>query len=84
MSIGKRAAGPFSNMEDSEKQIIQKCQEGDLEEFERLNYVRKERNKFHLQGLSIRDIGYTKMKFKKVSEPADFLSKKLLQYYRSL
>jgi len=47
-------------------------------EFGKLDYVRKERNKLHLQGLSIRDTGYTKNKFNKVSEPADFLSKKLI------
>lgn len=46
-------------------------------EFRKLDYVRKERNKLHLQGLSIRDTGYTMHKVRKVSEPTDFLSKKL-------
>ena len=49
-------------------------------EFEKLNYVRIERNKLHLQGLSIKDTGYTKTKFKKISEPMDFLTKKLSKY----
>jgi len=48
-----------------------------LNEFKKLDYIRKERNKLHLQGLSTRDTGYTKNKFKKVSEPSDFLTKKL-------
>ena len=47
------------------------------DEFKKLDYVRKDRNKLHLQGLSRRDTGYTKNKFNKVSEPLDFLSKKL-------
>jgi len=46
-------------------------------EFRRLDYVRKERNKLHLQGLSIRDTGYTKKKFVMAAEPVDFLSNKL-------
>lgn len=47
------------------------------DEFKKLDYVRKERNKLHLQGLSIRDTGYTKSKFRKISIPADFLTRKL-------
>lgn len=47
------------------------------DEYKKLDYVRTERNKLHLQSLSIKDIGYTKNRFKKVSEPVDFLSKKL-------
>ncbi len=46
-------------------------------EFKKLDYIRKERNKLHLQGLSKRDTGYTKSKFNKVAEAVDFLSKKI-------
>lgn len=47
------------------------------QEYEKLDYVRRERNKLHLQGLRNPDIGYTKQKVKKVSEPVDFLTAKL-------
>ncbi len=46
-------------------------------EFQTLEYVRKERNKLHLQGLDVPDTGYTKAKVIKISEPLDFLAKKL-------
>lgn len=47
------------------------------DQFKKLDYTRKERNKLHLQGLSIPDTGYTKSKFIKVSEPLAFIVKKL-------
>ncbi|XOA43047.1 MAG: hypothetical protein ACKKMO_01065 [Candidatus Nealsonbacteria bacterium] len=46
-------------------------------EFRVLDYVRRERNKLHLQGLNARDIGYTANRINKVSKPLDFLLKKL-------
>ncbi len=50
------------------------------EEFKKLDYVRVERNKLHLQGLNKRDTGYTKSKLKKASDSIDFLSKKLQKF----
>ena len=47
-------------------------------EFRKLDYVRVERNKLHLQSLNTRDTGYTKRKFNKIAEPLDFLTRKLL------
>ncbi|MCP6718000.1 MAG: hypothetical protein KJI70_00430 [Patescibacteria group bacterium] len=47
-------------------------------EFKQINYVRIERNKLHLQSLDTRDTGYTINKLKKVSKPADLLSKKII------
>lgn len=48
-----------------------------VKEFKKLDYIRVERNKLHLQGLDIADIGYTKTKVNKVSESLNFLVKKL-------
>ena len=50
-------------------------------EFKLLDYVRKERNKLHLQGLNVKDVGYTRDKVIAVSKPVDFLSEKLLKFY---
>jgi hypothetical protein len=46
-------------------------------EYKSLNYVREERNKLHLQGLRSSDIGYTKSRFDKLSEPLNFLIPKI-------
>lgn len=46
-------------------------------EYKMLNLVRKERNKIHLQGLSVSDTGYTKSRFNEISKPLDFLTNKL-------
>lgn len=46
-------------------------------ELRALDYVRKERNKLHLQGLDVQDIGYTKSKFNRVAKPVDFLTRKI-------
>lgn len=43
------------------------------EVFKQLEYVRKERNKLHLQGLEFSDTGYTKNKLNKATEPLEFL-----------
>lgn len=45
----------------------------DETEFRKLEYVRKERNKMHLQSLKTPDTGYTKDKVKRVSVAVDFL-----------
>lgn len=47
------------------------------EEYKKLEYIRKERNKLHLQGLNSLDIGYTKNKFNRTADSLNFLLKKL-------
>lgn len=45
--------------------------------FDTLEYVRRERNKIHLQSLERNDTGYTKSKFNKVSRPLPLLIKSI-------
>jgi len=45
-------------------------------EFNKLEYVRRERNRIHLQALNDLDTGYTKQKLQKVTEPIEFLTEK--------
>lgn len=76
--------------EESEEDIVlRKAHFGDMNdylkhnhiitntEFKQLDYVRKERNKLHLQSLIAPDTGYTKQKVVKVSKPLVFLNNKL-------
>lgn len=46
-------------------------------QFTKLDYIRKERNKLHVQGLTVKDIGYTKKKINSISLALDFLIAKL-------
>ena len=46
-------------------------------EFKKLQFVRTERNKLHVQGIKGPDVGYTKKKIQKLTEPMDFLTKKI-------
>jgi hypothetical protein len=43
-------------------------------EFKELDWVRKERNRLHIQGLDSTDIGYTKAKVDRISNPISFLT----------
>ncbi len=45
--------------------------------YKNLNWVRKERNKIHLQGLSLPDIGYTKAKIDRVGGAINYLLGKI-------
>lgn len=46
-------------------------------EYKELEYVRKERNKLHLQSISKSDTGYTKARVVKVSKPLAYLVSRL-------
>lgn len=46
-------------------------------EYKGLDWVRKERNKIHLQGLQGKDTGYTKVKINKTAEVFGFLIRKV-------
>lgn len=47
------------------------------QKYKQLDWVRKQRNKVHLQGLSNSDTGYTKGKLDRVGEAIDYLITKL-------
>jgi hypothetical protein len=53
------------------KGVVNKAQ------YETLNWIRKERNKLHVQGLKESDVNYTKAKTKRVSRAINFLVKKI-------
>jgi hypothetical protein len=46
-------------------------------EFSELNWVRKERNRIHIQGLSTPDIGYTNAKIERISDAIRIMLNKL-------
>jgi len=46
-------------------------------EFSKMEYVRKTRNRIHIQSLEKKDVGYTKKLLEKVSSVIDFISLKL-------
>lgn len=46
-------------------------------EYKKLEFVRKERNKLHLQGLNKLDTGYTKKKFERITESLYLLLEKV-------
>ena len=48
-----------------------------LKEFKKLDNVRIERNKIHIQSIDTSDIGYTKRRFNYLAEPIDFLTRKI-------
>ena len=48
-----------------------------IPEYRLLDWIRKERNKLHLQGLNLADTGYTKAKIDKAGEAMDFLITKI-------
>lgn len=48
-------------------------------EYSLINWVRTERNKIHLQGLSLPDTGYNKLKLKKTNKAIQILMRKILQ-----
>lgn len=45
--------------------------------YKQLNWIRKERNKIHLQGIKSKDIGYTKDKLNRIGDSISYLVDKL-------